>query len=511
MINIKFWEGYMTNLDALCQILNVPESLSKTEKEKLCISIGYEKWGDQLPIHMKGYFAFLLHDEKENVYFGARDRFGVIPFYYLIKDDRIICDCYIKKVLEESESEILFNENALQLYLTFSFLPGEQTFYKNVMKLMPGQRFVYKKGIIKTSKYYDYSCATMNINPEKYEEVIEKNIEEYVNKMEETDCAFLLSSGIDSNYIYSISDSNNAYTIGYSESEFDESRTAELNAKMYGKTCQRLIISAEDFFESVEEASVKMEQPIGTASSVAFMIGCKEIGKQTNVCLTGEGADELFAGYEIYKKADLFTEKICYLGKTHIFEESEKKSLLKRYTNGLEDCTIVKKLCPRNQCDDNLQNMLTVDINFWLEADSFVNSFKMSRSSNLEIRMPFVNEELFEIARYIPSNLKIFNDIDKYILRKITKERLPREIAWRKKRGFVLPIRQWMVEPKFLFEIDAVLKSETINKFFNINVVNEYLNEFICGNQKLWRKIWCLYAFAKWYDCNFKKEDYTYE
>ena len=502
MNEIKFFEGYIRNLDELCLQLSITTSDEK-KKQEYVLTKGYKKWGTDLPIHLKGYFSFELLDLDDNCIFCARDRFGVIPFYYTkIKSD-IYCDCYIRNILKNCKIVKMLNEKAVQLLLSFGFVPGEETLFLNIRKLMPGYRLICRNGNVYTDKYYELSNKNEELSMNEYVERIHATLIESSRQMENPDGAFLLSSGVDSNYLYAISNINKAFSIGFKDVMFDESVMSCNNAHLYNKKCEKVILDSEEFFNSLAEATANMEQPVGSPSSVAFMIGCKYASKYANVCYTGEGSDEIFAGYEIYKKANAFSKGLTYLGKSHFFEESEKRDILLNYVSGLEDRKIVENLCPRKENCSNLMYMLNVDMNMWLESESFINTFKMSRAFGIEIRMPFIDEDLVELGYSIPDKLKIQGVIDKYILRKASEKVLPQKISYYQKRGFVTPIRQWMACDRYKTEIISTLNGEIINEFFIKEKVNNLYTNFFNGNQKLWRKIWLLYSFAKWYEIYF--------
>lgn len=503
MIKIKFFDGYIKNKEELCQQLFINKNLSQREKILKVLIEGYQRWGKDLPVHLRGYFSFALYDTENNVIFGARDRFGVVPFYYANNKFALHCDCYIKKILSRLQIAKKINEKAVQLFMTFGFVPGTETFFQNINQLRPGFRIIYNGTEICIEQYHTFCQKEFNWSFDEYKDKIDYILSENLKRMEVPKTGILLSSGIDSNYLYAMSNIKKAFSIGFAENFFDESMIAYENAQLYYKNCERVILKPEDFFESVEDATIYMEQPIGNASSVAFMNGCKYASEKMDMCFTGEGADELFAGYEIYKKSYLFSNGLTYLGKSHIFEESEKKSLLKYYIDEIEDRKIVQELCPRKKMDSNLNYMMNVDIQMWLANDSFINTFKMSNPFKLKIRMPFIDEELFELAYSMPDDFKIQKGVNKYILRRSSEKVVPPKVSYYEKRGFVTPIRQWMKNEKHSIVIAEILNGEGIRKFYKEKEVNRIYNEFLNGNQKIWRKIWLLYSFAKWYEINF--------
>lgn len=506
MYRILFFDGYISNCDKVCKQLSISLAsyINKTMCQQSILLEGYKKWGEDLPFYLNGYFSFAIEDTIRNQIFGARDRFGAIPFYYAIAQKNLYCDCSIEKVIKESNMKKELNEYALQAYLTFSFVPGKNTFYKNVLKLMPGSSIVFCNGEVIIKKYHHFERKILNdYTLNEYDIMLKEVIKNSLRNKESDDGAFFLSSGVDSNYLFALSKYKESYTVGSDDVEFDESTIAQINARHFGKNCNILTLNKDMFLYSILEATKYMEQPIGTASTVAFMNGCKEVVKKFKVCFTGEGADELFAGYEIYKKSSMFGEGFTYLGKTHIFEEGEKKLILKNYMSDFTDRQIIESICPRDEKMENLTYMMDVDIKTWLEADSFMNTYKMSRAFGLEVRMPFVDENVFELAYSIPEKYKIKDKYDKFILRKASEEILPKEISFYRKRGFVIPIRKWLLDDDYINEFNKTLSNEAVKEFLNMDNVNTFFMDFLKGDQRKWRKIWAIYSFAKWYQLNF--------
>lgn len=312
MIKIEFFNGYIKNKEELCQQLFINKNLSQREKILKVLIEGYQRWGKDLPVHLRGYFSFALYDTENNVIFGARDRFGVVPFYYANNKFALHCDCYIKKIFSRLQIAKKINEKAVQLFMTFGFVPGTETFFQNINQLRPGFRIIYNGTEICIEQYHTFCRKEFNWSFDEYKDKIDYILSENLKRMEVPKTGILLSSGIDSNYLYAMSNIKKAFSIGFAENFFDESMIAYENAQLYYKNCERVILKPEDFFESVEDATIYMEQPIGNASSVAFMNGCKYASEKVDMCFTGEGADELFAGYEIYKKSYLFSNGLTY-------------------------------------------------------------------------------------------------------------------------------------------------------------------------------------------------------
>jgi len=509
MIKLNEYDGYIKNWKKLCGILNISPALQRPEREKRIIVNGYKKWGEDLPKYLKGCFSFCIRDESRNIHFCARDIFGVIPLYYWNDmHSEFICSTIIDKIFKTHKEKIL-NEKALQMFMTFSYLPGEETFFKNIYKLMPGCALVEKKGAINIKKYLDvfnpsHEEYSMDEAIDKLNIAISKTISETCASENNTE-AFLLSGGLDSNYLYAISNVNKAYSVGFREADYDESIIAATNSMQLGRNCERVFVDPELFFNSVKDGMKRLEQPLGTAASIAFMLGCKAAAESVDILYTGEGADELFAGYDSYNNAARYDNGCIYTGKAEIFTEQEKKKLLLNYDDRYTPVDMVKKYAPREKNMSSLKYMMYVDRKLWLEGNSFLNSYKMSRGFGLEIRMPFIDEDVFRVVASIPDAFIIDEKQNKKILRKLAESVLTKEMAQMPKKGFVTPIRYWLADAKYNKDVREKFNSSVAKRFFKADEIRNLLEEYCNGHYDLWRKVWLIYTFLVWYNVNFKE------
>lgn len=505
-IDLIFFDGYIKNQDALCFELGINTSYDEEKKAGIIVKQGYEKWGCLLPKHLLGYFAFCIYDNETKSYFGARDRFGVIPFFYrdMLRLDEFRCGTYINTLFEENEKKE-FDDSTLQEYMTFSYIPGEKTAFKNVKKLMPGSLVKVSKCTIVIEKYWKPTYDVVSYQDETF---LEDELCKLVNKSICRDCnhdrkdGFLLSAGLDSNYLFAQSEVKKAYSIGFKDFSCDESCIAEENSNMIGRKTDKIYISPQHFFKNVRLAMEVLEQPLATAASIAFMIGCKSIKGEVDVLYTGEGADELFAGYDIYQDENIYSENNIYIGKANIFSEKEKRKYILHYEerNPLD---IVSRYAPREKEMTNLQYMLYVDRVLWLEGNSFLNSYKMSRMNEIELRMPMVDEDIFDFVNTVPDRFIIDGEKNKILLRKIAARVLPSKIYERPKKGFVTPIRFWLADSRYNLDVRHAFNGEVAHMFFDVNEISRLFKEYCEGNYDLWRKVWLIYTFIVWYEGQF--------
>ena len=236
-----------------------------------------------------------------------------------------------------------------------------------------------------------------------------------------------------------------------------------------------------------------------------FSLGCQSTAEHTKLCYSGEGADEFFGGYNMYRNAERYGDnlKTFYIGNTNIMKEDEKQRLLKYYNPDLLPIDIAKPIYEEIEDLDPLTKMSDVDIRLWLEGDIYLNVDKMSTAAGLEIRMPLTDLRIFDIASRMPARFKVSEEQNKVAFRTAASKVLPDEIAFRKKLGFIVPIRHWMSDERYNADVRAKLGSETAEQFFNMDELQAIWDEYVGGNSDLWRKIWTIYAFLVWYDIYF--------
>lgn len=507
MTEIKKYRGHIRNWRELCSELLIDSSLTREQRELEIIKKAYEKWGGQMAEHIYGMFAFCLYDEKNDQLFCMRDQFGTKPFYYYVtKDGKLLCGTNISDIISCQGFEKELNEKVLQIYMSLTYVGGEETFFKGVKKLMPGHFMTFKNGEVKITRYFNPSkCFKPDESKtlEQWADEIHETVKKIVPQVKEQDeeAMSFLSGGVDSSYVLAMTDVKTTGSCGYDDERFDESGLAKQTADILGRENVRCLVTPEDYFATVPFVMKNMEQPLGDASAIVFTIGCRETAKRTKLCYSGEGADEFFGGYNMYRNAERYGEnlKTFYVGNTNIMKEDEKKRLLKNYDESVLPINITKDIYKDNEGLDPLSKMSDVDIQIWLEGDIYLNVDKMSEAVGLEIRMPLTDMRIFDIASRMPSRFKINEEQNKVALRTAASKVLPEEIAFRKKLGFIVPIRIWLADERYNGDVNKTLHSDLAEKFFNPEVVEEIWQDYIGGNSDNWRKIWTIYTFLVWY------------
>ena len=511
MITVKEYSGHIRNWEALCEELAIDKHLARKEREEEILVKAYEKWGSNMASHMHGMFAFALWNDVTEELFCLRDQFGTKPFYYyLTEDGQILYGTQIRQIMEQPGFEKVLNDSVLQIYLSLTYVPGEETFFKGVKKLLPGRYLIWKAGKVQIERYFRpefHPDETKSLDEwaDEIHATLQKIMPEV--KAEGEYAESFLSGGVDSSYVLAMSDVPAADSCGYDEERFDESGMARQTADLLKREFHRCRITPEEYFAIVPYVMYNMEQPLGDASAIAFALGCKATAEHTKICYSGEGADEFFGGYNMYRNAERYGDnlKTFYVGNTNIMKEDEKKRILKKYDENILPIHLVKEIYQENEGLDPLSKMSDVDIQIWLEGDIYLNVDKMSRAAGLEVRMPLTDTRIFDIASRMPSKYKVNEEQNKVALRTAAAKVLPEEIAFRKKLGFIVPIRIWMADERYNQDVQAKFAGETAKKFFNEEEINAIFREYVEGNSDNWRKVWVIYTFLVWYEEYFVK------
>lgn len=546
MIEIKEYRGHIRNWEMLCHELEIYEALgngnaterevateaganegvmaasitevpsgnkvmTREEREEAILIKAYEKWGCNMADHIYGMFAFALWDDEEQKLFCLRDQFGTKPFYYYVTEEgKLLYGTTIRQIMDQPGFVKELNEEMLQLYLSLTYVAGEDTFFKGVKKLLPGRYMIWQNGKMEIVRYWKPEFhPDESKSLEDWADEIHTTIREIMPEVKEESevAASFLSGGVDSSYVLAMSDIQTAAACGYEEERFDESVLAAKTAELLKCDFNRRVVTPEEYFEIVPYVMYNMEQPLGDASAIVFALGCKAAAEKADICYSGEGADEFFGGYNMYRNAERYGDnlKTFYVGNTNIMKEDEKKKILKHYNENVLPINLVKDIYDETEGLDPLSKMSNVDIQIWLEGDIYLNVDKMSEAAGLEIRMPLTDRRIFDIASRMPSKYKVNDEQNKVAFRTAAANVLPEEIAFRKKLGFIVPIRIWMADERYNQDVQRLFNSEIAEKFFHVDEIKAIFDEYIGGNSDNWRKVWTIYTFLVWYEEYFVK------
>ena len=350
MVKVKEYRGHIRNWEALCAELGIDKTLSREAREEAILVKAYETWGCKMADHMHGMFAFALWDEGAERLFCLRDQFGTKPFYYYVTEDgRLLYGTMIRQIMEQDGFVKVLNDKLLQIYMSLTYIPGEETFFEGVKKLLPGRYLIWEKGKLTIERYWKPEFhPDENLTLEELADELHETVKAIMpeTKAADEEIDSFLSGGVDSSYVLALSKASAADSCGYEEERFDESKLAAETAKLLGVQFNRCVITPEQYFDIVPYVMYNMEQPLGDASAIAFALGCKATAEHTKLCYSGEGSDEFFGGYNMYRNAERYGDnlKTFYVGNTNIMKEDEKKVILKNYYEDVLPINLVKEM-----------------------------------------------------------------------------------------------------------------------------------------------------------------------
>lgn len=505
---------------------------TKTDTE--VILHGYEEYGEKILNKLRGMFSFVIYDIKTKELFGARDFFGIKPFYYYIDDEVFMFGSEIKSFLGNPNFKREFNKEMLPLYLSFQYSALENSFFKNVYKLKPGCYFKYRDGKFKLEKYYNlelepYEDRSFDDFKDGIRDLLNDSVE--AHKVSDVEVGSFLSSGVDSSLIATISSVNKTFTVGWDNNNYSEIDYAkDLSKKIKVKNISKKI-SKSEYFEKFPMIQYYMDEPLADPSAIALYFVAEIASKHVKVCLSGEGADEIFGGYNIYQEPFTVSwyykipfpirkfigvlatpfrnhsgfnflirrgKKIedRYIGNAFIFDTYEIDKVLnhksnKKYTD------LTKPYYKHCKNYDDVMKMQYIDFNFWLVGDILLKADKMSMANSLEVRVPYLDRVLVDYARHLPTKYKVNEKVTKYAFREVAKEVLDKKVANKKKLGFPVPIRVWLREEDTynLVKNTFLEGSEFFNTKYLIKLLDDHKNEKRDNS----RKIWTIYTFLVWY------------
>ena len=496
---------------------------------------GWEQWGRELLPRLRGMFAFALWDRRAQVLFCARDMFGIKPLYYCrCADGTLLFASEIKAFLDHPSFEKQLNTAQLPLYLSCQYSPGRDTFFAGVQKLLPGHFLEFSEGIVRTTRWVQPAFLPGDTPPapDELEAVLRQSAE--AHKIADVEVAGFLSGGVDSAYLTALARPARTYTISYAEPKYDESVPARALARNLGLRNRVRCISPGEFWDAVPAVQYHMDEPMADAAAVALYFLNREAARDVKVVLSGEGADELFGGYNIYR--DPFTARWYnrlppwlrsglgaaasllppgpgvnflvrrglsleerYFGPTALLTEREKRRLLPGYEGDGDPVCLTESIWDMTEDQDPVTRMQQVDLQLWLAGDILLKADKMSMAHSLELRVPYLDKEVIALAAALPAAAKANARMTKIALRQAAARTLPPAAAARKKLGFPVPVRDWLRQEPYTSRVRAVFSRPAAGEFFNVRLLHTMLNHHLHGGD-CWRQIWCVYSFLIWYE-----------
>ena len=517
-----------------------------TDTDSEVLVHGFEEWKEDMLPKLRGMFGFAIYNTKDNSLFIARDFFGIKPMHYTQIGNDFVYASEIKSILEYPKFEKKFNRKALDSYLSFQYAVPPETFFEGVYCLMPGHYLWYKDGEVETTRYFE---ARFNPDEEMTEEEavdrIEKVFENSVNahKIADVEVGCFLSSGVDSSYVSTYFADQKTFTVGFDFGEkYNEISWAKNLSEKIGVEHHTHLISSEEFWDAVPTVQYHMDQPLADPSCIALYFVSRLASHYVKVVLSGEGADELFGGYTCYKDPRVFKiyqtivphcirkaiRAICrklpdikgrdyliracdkleerYIGNAFMYDYKQKQELLKDPSIATRPQDLTRKYYYRCRKYDDVTKMQYLDINMWMVGDILLKADRMSMANSLELRVPFLDKEVFKVASSLPTKLRCNKHNTKYAMRKAAVRHMPEATAEKEKLGFPVPTRVWLRDEKYYNVVKTKFKGKTAEKFFNTDVLVSWLDSHFSGKEDNSRRVWTIYVFLVWYDIYFDED-----
>lgn len=509
----------------------------RTDSDTEVILAGFEKWGEAVLPRLRGMFAFAIYDAVDKKVFLARDFFGIKPLYYWKEGDQIMAfSSEIKSFFALSKFKLEINDQAVFNYLSFQYNPLEETFFKNVFKLLPAHfmKIDVRTGETEVKKYWQFEFKQDNSLDEKETtakilRVMEDSVTHHM--IADVPVGSFLSGGIDSSIVATLLQKTSGqkiktFTVGFES--LSESKEALETAKALNSDHHEITIGVEEYFANLPKAVWHFDEPVADPSALGLYFLAREAAKRVKVVLSGEGSDELFGGYNIYLEpfarrwiawipniilkfisnlsfdfrgknyATRASQKLedWYIGNASIFGRTEIKSLWK---GEAEQEFSIEEIYREAVHYSDSTKMQYVDIHTWLVGDILAKADKMTMAHSLELRVPFLDIEVARLASSLPDRFKWKRGITKYLLREAFKRVLPESARQRRKLGFPTPVRDWFTkERKDIY--NTILNNPYIQTHMNIPFIENMINNHLSGQGDNSRKIYLLLMLAIWYN-----------
>jgi len=509
----------------------------------------YEDKGYDCVNYLRGMFAFAIWDKANRVLFIARDRLGIKPLYYSVSSKWICFSSEIKSLLITGLVEREINLPSIDQYLALNYTVGPETMIKGVKKLMPGQFLVYKNGKAQISQYWDFDGVEETNDSfdqcyQKMEALIEESIK--IRLMSEVPLGAFLSGGVDSSVTVGVMTKLTGkpvktFTVGYEDAEdVSELDYAKIIAKHFKTEHHEFILKPKNFMDIVSKVIWHLDEPVAEYATIPLLLLSELAKKHVTVMLSGEGADEIFAGYPIYrymnyienyqripasirnsffnpiiglilknKKEGKYQDWLSlplerrYLGNGSYFTHKMRDKLysgeFKRSLNRDGVYNLIESYYRKVANRDAIGKMLYMDTKTWLPEDLLIKADKMTMAASLELRVPFLDHKLVEFATSLPSSMKTTMMQSKYIFKKYAEKLLPKTIVYRKKQGFPVPIKQWLRGELNAIAKEILLDSKARHRgIFNTNYIKKMFKVHSSASEDLSKNIWNLLVLEMW-------------
>ena len=540
---VLMFNGEIYNYPSLRRELLEAGHTFVTETDSEVLVHGFEEWGEALLPRLRGMFAFAIWNVEEQTLFLARDYFGIKPLHYtLLPDGRFFYASEIKSLLAHPDFVREFNDSALDHYLSFQYSVPRETFFKNVYCLPPAHYLWFRDGQVTEHRYWEPRFEpdegmTLDQAVVSIDNAFTDSVE--AHRISDVEVGCFLSGGVDSSFVASYFGGQKAFTVGFDNgSHYNECQYAAELAQEIGIDHYTHLIGEEEYWASLPDVQYHLDQPLADPSCVALYFVSKLAAEHVKVVLSGEGADELFGGYRIYheptslagyQKLPRFLRRAAaavvsalpfdfkgksflirgsktleerFIGNAYMFNQKEKSRLLKTIpaTDPREQTAEYYRRCAGQ---DDVTRMQYLDINRWMVGDILLKADRRSMAHSLELRVPFLDKEVFAVASRIPARHRVAAGTTKYAMRLAAKRHLPEASTSRPKLGFPVPVRVWLRQEPYYNRVKEAFLSPAAEKFFNTAELLRFLDQHYAGKKDNSRKIWTIYSFLIWYEVYF--------
>ena len=543
---VTVFNGEIYNFMELREQLTAAGHVFATHSDTEVLLHGYEEWGEALPEKLRGMFAFVIWDKANRTLFGARDIFGIKPFYYYQNEDLLLFGSEIKSFLPHPGFVKELNEERLPEYLSIEYIPNAETMFRNVYKLPGAHRFTFKDGKLTVSRYYDIAYHVDHGKTlEDWKKAIADTFAESVrvHQIADVEVGCFLSSGVDSSFVVNEVAKGTphvkSFSVGYEEEKYSELPYAQAFSKEIGVPSIANKVNADEFFEANQTIQWYLDEPMPNPSEVPLYFLTKNAARYVKVVLSGEGADELFGGYPLYCAAHHFEEygKIprplrkgagavakalpefkgrhflmrgaqepwqrCMRANYVFASPAERDKYLKKDYHAKAPEEYFKPYFDHVKDLDEPTQLQWVDIHTWMLYDILLKADRMSMANSLELRVPFLDREMLELALSIPVEYRSSKSETKIALRAAALEQLPESVARRRKLGFPVPLNDWLRQDKYYNMVREKFEGPVAEKFFNVPELLKLLDAHKAGKNGGMTQIWSFYSFILWYELFF--------
>lgn len=546
------FNGEVYNFQELREDLISKGHQFKTHADTEVVLHGYEEYGSDICSKLRGMYAFAIWDIKKQELFGARDSFGIKPYYYAEMNGTFMFGSEIKSFLEHPDFHKEVNKEALKPYMTFQYSALPETFFKGVYRIPEGHYFYYKDGKLTIKQYFDAKYNSQNMSLDDSVDLIDKTVCESIKSHSVTDekvkVGSFLSSGVDSSYVVSVLKPDNTFSVGFGDHTYNESQEAKRLTDELGLINTSKVVDGDEAFDTFPMIQYYLDEPDSNPSCVPLYFLSKLASEHVKVVLSGEGADELFAGYTDYgfnsnskvirvvaeglKKLpknvrykiahsikgkhfhgqlhlynSLAPAQEVFIGQAKVFDEEETLNYLTPEYQSSPSVQEIVDLTYEKVIDNDemteIQKKQYLDIHQWMPGDILLKADKLSMANSIELRVPLLDTEVLKTAEKIPSKYLINQHNTKYAFRKAANRHLPVEWAQRPKLGFPVPIKDWLLEEKYYLKVRELFNQDFVSEFFVKDKIIKMLDENYKGEVDSRRKIWTIYTFLTWYKVFF--------